>query len=164
MLGDNLVLAIQNLGVIEARIFALDAFVGGVDEVLPKVGGMEQRFGRDAAHVQARAAELGIFFDDGGLQAVLAGAHRRGVATRAAPNHNQVISHFIFRITFEGRRTSARSDLALNGAPAAAECGDDGAADIGEVSVGQRRALRAGFDGTDQRTHEPSQRVQLFTE
>ena len=54
---------------------------------------MEQRLGRDAADVQAGAAELGVFFDDGGLQAVLAGANRRGVATGAAPNHNQVISH-----------------------------------------------------------------------
>ena len=69
----------------------------GLHEVLPEVGGVEQRFGRDAAHVQAGAAELGVFFDDRGLQAVLAGAHRRGVATRAAPNHNQVISHFILQ-------------------------------------------------------------------
>ena len=66
---------------------------------------MKQSFGGDAAYVQASPAQLGVFFDDGGLQAVLAGAHRGGVTTRAAPNHNQVISHFIFRITSRFRRT-----------------------------------------------------------
>ncbi len=65
----------------------------GVHEVLPHVGRMEQRLGRDAAHLQAGAAQLGIFFNDRGLQSVLTGANRRGVAAWATPNHNQVISH-----------------------------------------------------------------------
>ena len=69
------------------------AFVAWVHEVLPKVGRMEQRLGRDTSNVQAGATELGIFFDNRGLQAVLTGADRGGVAARAAPNHNQVISH-----------------------------------------------------------------------
>ncbi len=93
MLRDDLVFAIQHLGVIELRVFALDPLVGGVHEVFPQVGCVEQRLGRDAAHMQTGAAEFGIFFDDRGLQAVLAGADRRGVAPGAAPNHNQVISH-----------------------------------------------------------------------
>ncbi len=65
----------------------------GIHEVLPQVGRVEQRLGRDAADVQAGAAKLRIFFNNRGLQAVLAGANRRGVATRATPNHNQVVSH-----------------------------------------------------------------------
>ncbi len=100
--GDDLVLAVEHLGVIQARIFALDALFGGVHEVLPQVGGVEQRLGGDAADVQASSAQLGIFFNNRGLQAVLAGADRRGVATRTTPNHNQVISHFIFQDNIRG--------------------------------------------------------------
>ncbi len=71
----------------------MDAFFCGVQEVLPDVGRVQQRLGRNAADVQAGATQLGIFFDDGGLQAVLAGAHRRRVATGAAPDHNHVVCH-----------------------------------------------------------------------
>ena len=108
VLGDDLVLAIEHHGVIQPRILAVDAVFAGVQEVLPDIGRVQQRFGRDAADMQAGAAQLGVFFDDGGLQAVLPGANRRRVAAGAAPDDNHVVCHFIFRITFEARRTSAR--------------------------------------------------------
>ena len=34
-----------------------------------------------------------------GLETVLAGANGRGVAARAATNHNQIVCHLSFRIT-----------------------------------------------------------------
>ena len=55
---------------------------------------VQQRLGRNAADVQAGAAELGVFLDDRGLQAVLAGANGRGVAAGTAPDDDQVVCHF----------------------------------------------------------------------
>src|SRR5207248_1825786 len=80
VLRDDAVLAIDDLRVIEAWILALDAVLLRMQKVLPDVGGMEQRLGRDAAHVEAGPAELGILLDDRSLQPVLARAHRRRVA------------------------------------------------------------------------------------
>ena len=73
---------------------------GRVLEVLPDVGGVQQRLGGNAADVQAGAAQLGVFFNDGGFEAVLAGANGRRIATGSAPDDDHVISHFDFRITF----------------------------------------------------------------
>ncbi len=61
VLGDDFVLAVENFGVIELRILALNALFGGVLEVFPNVGRVQQRFGGDAADVQAGAAQLGSF-------------------------------------------------------------------------------------------------------
>ncbi len=102
MLGDDLVLAVEHLRVVELGVLAVDALFLGMYEVLPHVGRMQQRFRRDAAHVQAGAAQLGIFFDNGGLEAVLAGADRGGVAARTTPYHNQIVWHFIFQDSIGG--------------------------------------------------------------
>src|SRR4051812_31390010 len=51
----------------------------------------QQRLGRDAAHVQAGAAELVVFLDERGLQAKLAGADGGGVTGRAGANDGNVI-------------------------------------------------------------------------
>ena len=93
VLADDLVLASADQGPIEARVFALDALVGGMSEVFPDVGGMEERFRRDAADQEAGATEAVIFFDEGGLEAVLTGADCRGVAAGAAPDHDYVVCH-----------------------------------------------------------------------
>jgi hypothetical protein len=72
---------------------------------------MQQRLGRNAAHMQAGAAQLGVFFDDGGLQAVLAGAHRCRVAAGAATNHNQVVCH-VTSFYMEGNRILTANGIA----------------------------------------------------
>ena len=63
MLGDDLVLALLNGGPIQlARIDAFDAEFLGVFQVVPKLGVEQERFGRDAADVQAGAAEIRCLF------------------------------------------------------------------------------------------------------
>src|ERR1019366_9549553 len=94
VLGDNAILARLHLGVIEARVLALDAFLIRVDEALPDIGGVEQGFGGNAPHQEAGAAQPSLFFDERRLETVLAGANGRGVAARAAPDNNQIVGHF----------------------------------------------------------------------
>src|ERR1700721_2892756 len=60
---------------------------------VPELCRMQQSFGGNAADMQANAAQFGVFFDNRGLQAILASAHRCGVAAGAATNHNQVVCH-----------------------------------------------------------------------
>ncbi len=98
VLGDDLVLAVAHQREIETRVLAVDALFGGVQEPLPDVRGMQESLGGNAADVQTGAAQLGIFFDDGGLQAVLARANGRRVASRATAQDNHVICHFIFSL------------------------------------------------------------------
>ena len=94
VLGDDAVLALLHLGVVEARVFAADAFLIRVDEALPDIGGVEQGLGGDAPHQEAGAAEPGLFFDERRLETVLAGANGRGVAAGAAPDNNEIVGHF----------------------------------------------------------------------
>jgi len=84
---DDAVLALLHLGVVEARVFALDAFLVRVDDALPDIGGVEQGLGGNAPHQEAGAAEASLFFDERRLETVLAGADGRGVAARAAPDN-----------------------------------------------------------------------------
>src|SRR5579883_2776022 len=97
MLGDDLVLAVLYAGEIEPGILALNAFFVGVNEAFPDVGGMEQRLGGDTSHQQARTAQAGVLFHQGGLEPVLRAANRGGITARATPNHNQVVGHFKFQ-------------------------------------------------------------------
>ncbi len=83
----------MTLGKLSDGLIDGDAFVGGVVGEAPEFGGMEQSLGRNAADMEAGAAQLRVFFDDGGFQSVLAGAHCGGVAAGAATNHNQVVCH-----------------------------------------------------------------------
>ena len=61
MLGNNRVLAIENLWVVELRIVAGDALLFGMLEVVPNLRRLQQRFRRNAANVQAGSAQLGDF-------------------------------------------------------------------------------------------------------
>ena len=77
VLGDDLVLAVEDQREIQARIFAMDAVFDGVLEMLPNVGRVQEGFGGNAAHMQAAAAQFRVFFDDGDLQAVLSRTNSR---------------------------------------------------------------------------------------
>jgi hypothetical protein len=85
VLGDDFCFAFLDGGPVEfAGVDALDAEFFRVFQVIPEFGIEQQRLGRDAADVQAGAAEESVFFNEGGLQAVLAGANRGGVSGRSA--------------------------------------------------------------------------------
>ena len=93
VLVDDAVLALLHLGVIEARVFDVDAVGFGVDEVLPDIGGVEQALGGDTSHQETGPAELGLFFDEGGFQSVLAGADGSGVAAGTTPDDDEIVGH-----------------------------------------------------------------------
>ena len=95
VLGDDFLLALLNRGPVQlARVHAFDAEFLGLFQVIPEFGVEQQRLGRDAAHVQAGAAEESVFFDESGLQAVLAGANRGSVSGRSAADDGYVVSGF----------------------------------------------------------------------
>ena len=89
------VLALLDRGPVElARVDALDAEFLGVFQMVPKLGVEQQRLGRNAADVQAGAAEERVFFDERSLKAVLAGADGGGVSGRSAADDGDVIDGF----------------------------------------------------------------------
>ena len=107
VLVDDAVLAILDLGIIQARVLAVDAFLLRVDEALPDVGGLQQALGGDAAHQQAGAAELGLLLDERGLQTELAGANGSGVAAGTTPYHDQIVRHFFYSTCVTGSAAGA---------------------------------------------------------
>ena len=107
MLGDDAVLALLHLGVIEARIFDVDAVGFGVDEMLPDIGGMEQALGGDASHQKTGSAESGLLFDERCFQSVLAGADGCGVAAGTTPDDDEIVGHFYYS---SGRMGKCRAD------------------------------------------------------
>src|ERR1039458_3517489 len=86
-------LRFRTRGRAEPGVLAMQALLLGMLEVLPDLGGVEQRLGGHAADMKAGAAELGILFDERGLEAVLAGADGSGVAPGTAANHDHVVGH-----------------------------------------------------------------------
>ena len=71
VLGDDLVLALEDQREIQPRIFAVDTVFDGVLEMLPNVRRMQEGFGGNAADVEAATAQFRVFFNKGGLQTVL---------------------------------------------------------------------------------------------
>ena len=63
VLGDDLVLSIEYLRVIQLRIFALDSLGLRMLEVFPNISGVEQSFGRDAPDQQAGSTQPGLLLD-----------------------------------------------------------------------------------------------------
>ena len=61
----------------------------GVGDVALDGGGLEERLGRDAATVQAGAAE-GVLLDEGHAEAGAAGVERRAVAAGAAADDHEI--------------------------------------------------------------------------
>ena len=73
------------------RAIDYDTVFGGFlfDEHI-MVAGSQERFARDAAHVQASATKLLVFFDQGSLQAELTRANGSNVAARPRTNDNNI--------------------------------------------------------------------------
>ena len=92
VLGDDGALALLHRGPVELRRPDTgDAVVGRVLQVVPDLGVEKQGLGRNAAHVQAGAAEHGRALDERDLQAVLPAANGRRVARRPAANDCHVV-------------------------------------------------------------------------
>ncbi len=86
MLGDNLVLAIENRLPIQLRFARqFNAVLLGVLEVVIDLGIEKQCLCGDAAYMQAGSTQLFSFFDQGDLQPKLACANSTGISGRTAP-------------------------------------------------------------------------------
>ena len=77
---------------IELRRADLHAELGeAVARLLEHLGGVEQRLRRDAADVEAGAAEGGALLDDGDLQPELRGADGADIAARAGADDDEIV-------------------------------------------------------------------------
>ncbi len=87
----DLVFARQHGGEVEADLIEDDAVFGGFlfreDEMIAR---SEERFARDAADVEAGAAEVGVFLDEGGLESELGGTDGADIAARARADDDDV--------------------------------------------------------------------------
>ena len=72
--------------------------------LLEQLGGVQQRLGRDAADVEAGAAQRLAALDAGGLQPQLGGADRRHIAAGTGADHDQVEVSLCHFISFVPRR------------------------------------------------------------
>ena len=87
----DLVFATEHGREIETHLVEHDAVFGRFFFCKNKmVAGGEKRFARDAAHVEAGAAEFLILFDDGGLESELGGADGGDIAARTGADDDDV--------------------------------------------------------------------------
>jgi hypothetical protein len=63
-------------------------------DLVVKVGGMQQCFGRNTASQKTGSTEILVLFDESCAQAQLSGAHRRNVAARTSPDDGHVKRFF----------------------------------------------------------------------
>ena len=95
MLGHDLRLALLDGRPIQlARVHAFDTEFFRLFQVVPELGIEQQGLGRDAADVQAGAAEHVVLLDECGFQSILAGADGGGVAGRTTADDGDVINGF----------------------------------------------------------------------
>src|SRR6185369_6812583 len=104
----DLVLARHQRRPVDLRLADHDAVLLGALDLLEEVRGHDPRLGRDAAPVQARAAQL-FLLDDGGLQAQLRGADGADVTAGAgADDDGVVVRHDEAPLTPGTRRRTKR--------------------------------------------------------
>ena len=89
-LVDHAVLELAQPVEIDLGLAEREAHVGSFLGVGDHLGGVEQRLGRDAADVQADAAQLWVALDENDLFAEIGGAERGGVAARARAQHQNL--------------------------------------------------------------------------
>ena len=92
-LGDDLLATLGGLRVVELQIPDLDPVLLAVPGVVQQVGRMEQRLGRDASQVQARAPEVPALplLDEGHAHPQLAGPDRRYVPAVPSADNYQIV-------------------------------------------------------------------------
>jgi hypothetical protein len=89
-LAHHLALVRAQLGDVELRFAVGHAQVGEVLDLVHHHRHVQQRLRRDAAHVEADAAERGVALDQHHLHAEVGGAERGRIAAGAAAEHEQV--------------------------------------------------------------------------
>ncbi len=87
--GDDVVLVLVDAVDVDALEGGQHAELGGLLRLVGDLGRVQQRLGRDAAAVQAGAAELALL-DQGDAQAQLGAAERRGVTAASASENDYV--------------------------------------------------------------------------
>ena len=83
---DDLVLAVDDFGVVEGRLLDIDSVVVAGEGVIVDLGAVEQRLCGDASFVEADAAE-GVLFEDHGLQTGGSRSFCGYIAAGAAPEN-----------------------------------------------------------------------------
>jgi hypothetical protein len=89
-LANDLFLVAAQLVDVDHGYAEVHAQVGQVAHLVHHGGHVQQRLGRDAAHVQADAAQRGVAFDDDDFQAQVGRAEGGGVAAGATAQHQHV--------------------------------------------------------------------------
>jgi hypothetical protein len=89
-LADDLVLVRGELGAVDRRSAERHADVGEVRRLVHHGGDVQQRLRRDAADVEADAAERRIALDEHDPEAEVGGAEGRGIATGPRAEHEDV--------------------------------------------------------------------------
>ncbi len=92
-LADDLVLVGAQLVDIDARRGEGDAEIGGVLGLFHHCGDVQQRLGRNAADVEADAAERRVALDDHRFHAEVGGAEGGGVAAGAGAENEHLALH-----------------------------------------------------------------------
>jgi len=96
---DDLVLAVNHGGVIIGHVFRVHAVALAVLRARILLGAVQKALGRDAALVQAGAAQRALF-DERNLQSALRRAFRAQIAAGAAADNNDVILFHISSLLF----------------------------------------------------------------
>src|SRR5208282_5370235 len=90
--GDRVVLVLHHGGEIEFRLAGDDAErADSMGDLFKNFGSVQQGLGRNAADVEAGAAESLALFDNGGFQAELGGANGADIAARAGADDNEIV-------------------------------------------------------------------------
>jgi len=112
VLGDDGVFTRENSGPVELRgdaVAELDVEFGGVLEVIPQFGIEEQCLGRNAADMEARAAELGGVIDECDFKTEFRAANGRCIAGWPAADDCCVVNDFCQGVLRSGAIEGKRS-------------------------------------------------------
>src|SRR5436190_20160653 len=82
-------------------------------EVLPDVGRVQERFGRDAADKEAASAESRLPFNERRFKAVLPGTHRCGISAWTAANYSDVVTHFRLKCNIQPYFSEVSRDIRI---------------------------------------------------
>ena len=104
----TLVLPLEQLGQVDFRRAEVDAVRAHLADFVDDLGGMQQRLGGNAAHVEADAAQHGPAFDQRDLEAEIGGAERGGVATGPGAQHQQLRLAIVRHVGLERLRRLRR--------------------------------------------------------
>src|SRR5690606_26856570 len=88
-LADDVVLVATQRIEIDLRLAEGDAEGAGVRGLVDDVGRVQQRLGRDAADVEAHAAQVRVTLDQHRIEAKVGGAEGGGVAAGARAEHHE---------------------------------------------------------------------------